>query len=448
MTSQVFFELAETAISQNPLDRLPKDIKNMIAALPADTEKMMFDVHAHCFTQDHVPQGLMGLGWIRHFSFGMDVVAFCYKVIVQWKKWLHGKDYDYYTTFGRKRFLEHFKSKYKTSDGVLLHQFHRYNMAFDEKLQRSRPHIFIIELMMDMERGISGAVTKPFYEQWKELSELRGKWQHNKSIIPFLAVDPRNPNVYEDFLAAFSDPGKRINHTGQPFLDHAFPFFGVKIYPCLGYQPSDPVLMNIFKVCAAKRIPVTTHCGGAVVRFSGNRIIGKHHVLNGGQWELADYTFDCSRYGKARQETEIANFFNAPFNWIPVMEAYPTLKLNLAHFGGSYQWRDYRNGVLGTHVAATMQMVERYPTVYADISYAYATKRNLVALVEMLYSAKFTAAQRDVFRTKFLHGSDYFMTDLEKSLITVVVNLFRQLSDDKPMLNQLCIHNPMRFLFG
>jgi predicted TIM-barrel fold metal-dependent hydrolase len=299
-----------------------------------------------------------------------------------------------------------------------------------------------------MERGISGTVKKPFYEQWKELSELRGLRKHNKTVIPFLAVDPRNPNLYADFLAAFSDPARRVNRTGQAFLDSAFPFFGVKIYPSLGYLPSDPVLMDIFKVCAEKRIPVTTHCGGASVRFSQDKKNGQYYVSNGQERVLTDYKFDCSKYGKARQATEIANFFNAPNNWIPVADAFPALKINLAHFGGSEEWDRYRNGTPHTHVHETMELLVRYPNVYADISYAYASERNLEALVEMLYNTRFTAKQRDVFRTKLLYGSDYYMTDLEKSLITVMVNFIAQFEKDKPMHDQICVHNPIRFLFG
>lgn len=42
-------------------------------------------------------------------------------------------------------------------------------------------------------------------------------------------------------------------------------FFGVKIYPSLGYLPSNPQLMEIFGLCEKKRIPVTAHCSGAIV---------------------------------------------------------------------------------------------------------------------------------------------------------------------------------------
>ena len=40
--------------------------------------------------------------------------------------------------------------------------------------------------------------------------------------------------------------GRLQKHGSE--LDAAFPFFGVKIYPSLGYFPSDPKLMDIFEM--------------------------------------------------------------------------------------------------------------------------------------------------------------------------------------------------------
>jgi predicted TIM-barrel fold metal-dependent hydrolase len=447
MTAQEFFQLAETSISNDPKDRLPEGIKERLGALGHTSDQMLFDVHAHCFTIDNVPKGFMNIGWLRGIPSGLDIAAFVFKLIATLKRWTGGKNTEYYEAFGRRRFLANFTKKHGSSDGILMHQFNRYNYAFDNILKRPKPHIFIVQLMMDMERGISGRPDKPFYEQWKELSDLRGQRQHDKSILPFLAVDPRNPNVYKDFLAAFSDRAQRINRTGQAFLDTAFPFFGVKIYPSLGYMPSDPVLMDIFKVCAAKKIPVLTHCGGAATRFSGDRIKGQYYASDGrGGLTLNYYTLDLKGMPKSEQGPKISDFFNAPYNWLAVAEAYPDLKINLAHFGGSREWDDYRAGQAHTHIHETMTMVAKFPNVFADISYAYSRQRNLEKIAEMLYSEQFSEEQRAVFKDKFLHGTDYFMTDQEKSLITMVSNLYRRFDGDQPLLDRICVHNPLRYL--
>ena len=105
MTTQEFFQLADTAISNNPQDRLPTDIKNVLSAQTATAENIIFDVHSHCFTLEHVPKGFMNLGWVRNFSFGMGLVATVFSLVGKFKKLLNGKDYDYFEAFAKKRFL-------------------------------------------------------------------------------------------------------------------------------------------------------------------------------------------------------------------------------------------------------------------------------------------------------------------------------------------------------
>ncbi len=446
MNSTAFLEQAESSISNNPQDRLPQEMKNIVTALPSDSDKMFFDVQACCFTLDHIPSRFVRPNKALNLLFRLGLARAAASLVGTLKKWVTGQAYDDFDAIGRKFFLRRFL-KGKTSADLLAAQFSRYNHVFEKKKSRQRPHVFIVELMVDMERGI-GPAKKPFYRQWQELSALRGLSKHGKSVIPFLALDPRNPNIYADFLAAFSGTAKRINQTSQEFLDTAFPFFGISIHPSLGYLPSDPVLMDIYRVCAAKKIPVTTHSGDAFIRFSGDRQTGKYCVAEAGQ-KLAeqDYAFDCAAFGSAHKASEVASFFNAPYNWIPVMETFPTLKLNLGSFGGPEAWDQYRKGRPDTQVHAAMDMVIRYPNVYADIAGAYSVKNELASIREMLYHQHFSPAQRDVFRTKFLHGTGFYLTEYGKVLESKVLYLINAFGGDKAMLNQICVHNPMRFLF-
>lgn len=448
MEEQEFFQLASANINDDPQSRLPNAIKEKLSILGTTTDQMMFDVHAHCFTIKNVPKDFMNLNWLRGIPFSFDIVNFILGLKAKIKQWTGNKSESYYNALGRRRFLENFTKKHGSADGILIHQYNRYNYTFKNLLNRSSPHIFIVQLMMDMERGITGKPDEAHYEQWKELSELRNKRQHESSIIPFLACDPHNPNLYEDFLAAFSDIERRVNQTGQPFLDEAFPFFGVKVYPCLGYLPSNPKLMNIFKVCSEKNIPVLTHCGSSTVRFSGDKVTGEYYISDGnGNFHLADYKFDLSDTPKSQKAGKITKFFNAPYNWIAVVEKYPKLKLNLAHLGGDSEWDAFREGSANTHIHETLNMIQKYPNVYTDISYAYARKRNLDKILEMFYSNQYTTEQREINKTKFMHGSDYYMTDQEKSFVTIVFNLFNAFNTDKTLLDRICIANPIRYLF-
>lgn len=448
MTKEEFFQLASKNISEFPEDRIPDKIKEKLSSLGKTTDEMMFDIHSHCFTIRNVPKDFMNLGWLRRIPFSIDIVNFILEIKTKIDQWTGNKSESYYNSLGRRRFLENFTKKHGTADGILMHQFNRYNYAFKNLLKRQSPHIFIVQLMMDMERGIKGTPDETHYKQWEELSELRNIRRHGSSIIPFLACDPRNPNLYEDFLAAFSDNKNRINQTGQPFLDTAFPFFGVKVYPCLGYLPSDPILMNIFKVCSEKNIPVLTHCGSSTVRFSGNKINGEYYLSDGnGTFQLKKYNFNLTNTPNSQKATKISRFFNAPYNWIAVVEKYPQLKLNLAHFGNDSEWDAYREGRNNTHIHETLNMILKYPNVYSDISYAYAQKQNLYKMIEMLKSDLYTNEQREINKLKFMHGSDYFMTDQEKSFVTIIFNLFNAFEKDRLLLDRICITNPMRYLF-
>jgi predicted TIM-barrel fold metal-dependent hydrolase len=65
-------------------------------------------------------------------------------------------------------------------------------------------------------------------------------------ILPFLAADPRTIKRIgiEDFMQIYRKNG----------------FIGMKVYPPLGYEPSHPVLIKLYKKCIEENIPVTTHC--------------------------------------------------------------------------------------------------------------------------------------------------------------------------------------------
>lgn len=445
MTTHDFLALSNAGISNNPQDRLPQDIKNILTAVPPTSEKMIFDLHAHCFTATYLPPEDKPFRSASKIPLGSTLLTLVYKLTGFLNKALHGKYFDYYQALARKHSLRQFLLRYKTSDEALVHHFNCYNEAFEEKLFRSRPHIFVSALMVHLENSQADDTGALFYAQWADLCQLRGMRQHNRSLIPFLAVDPRNPNLYVDFLAAFSEPAKRINHTGQAFLDTAFPFFGIYVYPSLGYLPSDPVLMPIYQVCQEKGIPVIAHCGSADTRFSAEKISGTYCDEQGQEV----YSFDRTQFGgKAKQATEITHFFNAPSKWIPVVKTFPDLRINLAHLGSNEAWYEYRKGKKHTFIHEALEMMEAYPGVYADISQVFAQKSTLTAIYDLLYHTRFSAKQRDAFRTKLLYGSDNYLTELDTGLVKAIVQLINLFQHDKAMIHQLCIHNARRFLWG
>lgn len=138
-------------------------------------------------------------------------------------------------------------------DDLLSH----YQQTLHLQENDSKPELFLVLLMMDMERGITGGVEEDFIGQMKKVLELKNDYQFSYGsdvdnftgkdhLLPFLAIDPNNPDAFSLFLSAFA---KTINDTDMDELEQTTPFVGIKIYPSLGYLPNHPTLMDIFEVC-------------------------------------------------------------------------------------------------------------------------------------------------------------------------------------------------------
>ena len=130
---------------------------------------------------------------------------------------------------------------FKTMKAVYNHYINDFSLG--KVLNKD---VIVTALMMDLEIGWSVNIKKGVYEQVDELKEL----SNNFPVLPFLFCDPRRNMLIELFNYAF---------CGDK------PFFGVKIYPALGYDPSDFRLWSIYEICEKKKIPILTHCGGETI---------------------------------------------------------------------------------------------------------------------------------------------------------------------------------------
>ncbi len=163
----------------------------------------------------------------------------------------------------------------------------------------------------------TGYYTTPgFQHEIDCLAALRKK--HPDSIYPFLAVDPRREG-----LIKYICDGNLVNKSNGPF-------FGIKIYPQLGYQPDITEYGPLYKYCDEKQIPITTHCS-----------YGGFPSCIFKDWPYCNY--------------------GDPKNYGSVFETYRNLKINLAHFGDSaanVPWAD-----------TIAQLIKDYPDrVFSDMS--------------------------------------------------------------------------------
>jgi predicted TIM-barrel fold metal-dependent hydrolase len=239
--------------------------------------------------------------------------------------------------------------------------------------------LITITLGMDLNKGWDNKIKKEYYRQVNELSALA----EEHAILPFLPLDPRRAkddspnNLYETFLRAFNK-------------NDGLNYFGVKFYPALGYLPSDSRLDMIFKICAEKKIPVVSHCGGASVSTFEREI----EVNRSGNIEIVP--------GNNRKER--ADFLNEPREWKTVLENNSNLHLNLGHFGSRKTWL-FPDGPVGHRKKVILGLMKDHK-VFSDFSFNlgnnYASDAFVIALNSDTENGK-------LIRERTMFGTDFWV---------------------------------------
>jgi uncharacterized protein len=285
--------------------------------------------------------------------------------------------------------------------GSFESQEYSFNHIYNQYPENAR---FIV-LPMDFEfMGISKRPIHPYEDQLKELANLRDKNKQN--LIPFCAVDPRRPNVVEEF--------KRWHRE--------YNIKGVKIYPNLGYYPHDAVLMEVYEYCEEEKLPVLAHCSPGGIR----------------------------KFGLSLKE---AKEFAHPENYRKILEQFPKLNLCLAHFGGSEEWERHLTGDVPRSsgdptwitVIADMIRSKKYPNLFTDVSYTL--------FVEMPSYRPFNyfnflnvLLEDECISDHVLFGTDYYMVEREKvSEKEVSIGLRAHLGEK--LYFQIAYDNPRKYLY-
>lgn len=381
-------------IANSPYQRITREMLQKL-----QDAQVFFDVHSHVFNYLDVPDGFLGirLPLSRRFLARMENIL---------HKTIGFTDNDPLSNLAY--FIRFFRNKtMKDTAEKLIAYYPSENLVF-------------CALMMDMEPGIMGKIADPYPLQIDKMLQLRDAFP--ETILPFFAADPNNPELPKNFIKAFDD--------NLPYR-----FFGIKIYPSLGYLPSHPVLMDLYKICEEKHIPVTAHCAGATVHTS------KKEIKNIPGWHITkDGIFSNEPVNRIfRKKPDYASFFNHPLNWEPVLRTFPGLKLNLAHFGGEDEWKKFSKNQPGNWVADIIRMLEKYHNLYTDFSYT---------LYNPVYtkSLKVLMDKSETVRSRVLYGSDYYMIVREGHFRTIKTAFFEALGPE--YVHLMATENPKKFLFG
>lgn len=241
---------------------------------------------------------------------------------------------------------------------------------------------------------------------------------HPENVFPFLAIDPRRPGA----INLLTGKHELITPDG--------PFYGVKIYPALGYLPTHPDLYPVYSHCAKRGIPISAHCSpsGLPTLARQIRVWSRNPDIEG----------EVVSFGPGRSPLR---YFGHPDRWRPVLEAFASdgLKLNLCHFGGNQETMRYGEGWPGTWTGRIVDLMRDYRGhVYTDIG--YHSSGGSAECIETILAKDPDVAQYLMF------GTDYVMIMLEKELDGKLDLYFHKFEDLLKARPQIATANPRTFL--
>lgn len=231
-------------------------------------------------------------------------------------------------------------------------------------------------------------------------------------LHPFVAFDPARADGLELVKMAIETAG----------------FVGVKVYPPVGFAPArnaclladkakgqqlDDALFALYAYCAKKDVPITTHCS------SGNEFgLGFRDLV-------------------------------APHRWGPVLEKFPTLRLNLGHVG-HMDGVDPKRGFAACEawLRQAASLMDTYKNVYGDLSGSDfnldGTAAAYARLVRQAITKYKSVPKRlmygsDSWLNRFFDGAPEYLTKFEASFKA-------QFPDDKDLFADVIGRNALRFL--
>ncbi|GAA0876466.1 hypothetical protein GCM10009118_28760 [Wandonia haliotis] len=275
-----------------------------------------------------------------------------------------------------------------------------YQQFLIDAVTQTRIHedkdLLTIVLGMDLESGWEGSNIKPYKKQLDELLEL----SKEEPIIPFFPIHPKRVELKKDVDGNPYKYNELYDLFLEYFKDNQDGYFGVKLYPALGYYPAHDTLAPIYEVCQACNIPITVHCGGEMISTFKKRIetniFGKPVTVATGKRKL-----------NARE-------LNDPDNWFVVMEKYENLKVNLAHFGGSGAWEKSRDN-LHQRIQDIILLMEKYKGIYSDFSYNFNDDEATRIFSNYMRS---DAKKYSKIKERTMYGTDYWVVLPQSNMIS------------------------------
>jgi len=215
-------------------------------------------------------------------------------------------------------------------------------------------------------------------------------------------VEQRKHRAIEDSIGAFLkfDGMLSVNKKDNPLPNL---FFGIKVYPPLGFDSVLNSSKTLFIKCLEHKLPVITHCSDGGFVTDGN---------------AEDLTNPDSHWKKALAQPGLDK-----------------LKLDYAHLG-------IQHGKLIDWTQCIFNQMKTYPNIYADIS----SIAHEVDFYDKLTGLIQKDTSHELITDRVLFGTDFLinLTSIE-SYNHYLANI--QHCKDADLLNKMCTENPEKFLF-
>ena len=266
-------------------------------------------------------------------------------------------------------------------------------------------------------------------------------------IYPFMGINPENYDKPKDILdllekyfsnykfnrVELNDQQKKFDSDINGMKSNYFA--GVKLYPPMGYDawPEDRLknksakkflqsqkdsitlaqakVRTIYYYCSEHHIPVTVHGGGG--GFNG----------------IDD-----------KKESE---YLTAIERWESVLQAFPDLKINIAHLPADKK----STSADKRRLDKTLQLMLKYKNVYTDFACHSGDDSYFMNLSKVL--SRYSDSERLTLTQKIMFGSDYAVVLGSMESYRKYIDVFSQTTYlDASQKKLMCSVNPERFLFG
>lgn len=265
-------------------------------------------------------------------------------------------------------------------------KFHFEDECFDKYVICPMVMDFVSRTLLDDIYYKSHSTKDAFMYAEKMLESVRAFYRDNRGsmleILPFAGI---NTTAYTlDEVKRWGKTYFKGFISSERYQSRRRPrFFGIKLYPPLGFSPMPQDTEErakvtwLYEYAEKNAIPITTHCDDEGYRTT---------------------------------DVETSNGNTSPEAWAEVLHNYPQLKLNFAHFGRQYQRTHFmrkqdkwRNDII--------DLVLKYDRVYTDISFN-GVSADYYEDLQKKFDAM-AAADLKKLDTRIMFGSD-FMINLSK----------------------------------